>query len=220
MAKTESTGKPERIEWKRSWDGPNGTIHYFDIEFEDGTAGEFSTKTQNQTKFTVGKEVNYSVEDASNARGAYIKIDIVKPKPGEPGSGGVSHGKGSGGSHMSPEVEASITMSVCLDSAALVILKSGKAPQVKDDLIALHVLAEKFFKHIMEKSKGDRQISINYQSRLKEVTTYLMDDARKAGSDKVEPFGFNELKIKSSEDILKYVDMEVAFLQMKMGQAK
>jgi hypothetical protein len=83
---------------------------------------------------------------------------------------------------------------------------------VKEDLVALHTIANKFFNHIMEKSKGDRQLSINYQSRLKEVVGILMDYKNEKGE--------STLGIKSSEDILKYVDLEVAFLQMKMGQAK
>jgi hypothetical protein len=217
MAVTEHTGTPEKIEFNREWNGDKGMVYYFDIEFEDGTTGQFSTTKREQNKFTEGKEVKYTTEEKSNARGPYTKIDIAKP----PSTGGRGGGAQRGGSYqLSPEVEASITASVCLDCAALVILKSGKAPQVKDDLVALHTLANKFFKHIMEKSAGDRQISINYQSRLKEVTTYLMEDVRKVGADKVEPFGFNELKMKNSEDILKYVDMEVAYLQMIMSQAK
>jgi hypothetical protein len=207
MAKREATSKPERIEENRSYDGQHGKVYVFDIEFEDGTTGEFSTTKSDQIKFTVGKEANYSAEDKRTSNGRdYVKIDLVKPASTGGRGGGYSSGGGSHG--LSPEVEASITASVCLDCAAMVILKSGKAGQVKDDLVALHTLSNKFFNHIMDKSAGDRQISINYQSRLKEVVTYLMDKE------------YSELKISSSEDILKYVDLEVAYLQMKMSNAK
>jgi hypothetical protein len=209
MALIEHTGKPVSIEWNREWQGPNGPVHYFDIKFDDDdeTEGQFSTTKKEQTKFTIGKSVKFTTEVKNNNRGEYYKIDIAKdPNAGTGNRGG---GRSPNGNHgMSPEVEASITMSVCLDCAALVILKSNKADQVKDDLVALHLLATKFFNHIYEKSKGDRQLSINYQSRLKEVTTYLMDPA------------FTQLKITNSESILKYVDLEVSFLQMKMGEAK
>jgi len=206
MAKREATSKPERIADNRNYDGQHGKVYVFDIEFEDGTVGEFSTTKEDQTKFTIGKEANYSAEDKTTSNGRdYVKVDLVKPAS----TGGRTGSYGGGGSHgMSPEVEASITASVCLDCAAMVILKSGKAGQVKEDLVALHTLANKFFNHIYEKSKGDRQISINYQSRLKEVVTYLMDPS------------YEQLKIMSSEDIIKYVDLEVAYLQMKMSNAK
>ena len=205
MGKVEKTSKPERIADNRNYDGQHGKVYVFDIEFEDGTVGEFSTTKEDQTKFTIGKEANYSAEDKTTSNGRdYVKIDLVKPAS----TGGRSYGGGGGSHGMSPEVEASITASVCLDCAAMVILKSGKAGQVKEDLVALHTLANKFFNHIYEKSKGDRQISINYQSRLKEVVTYLMDPS------------YEQLKIMSSEDIIKYVDLEVAYLQMKMSNAK
>jgi hypothetical protein len=202
MAVTEHTGKPERIEFNREWNGDKGMVYYFDIEFEDGTIGQFSTTKREQNKFTEGKEVKYTTEEKSNARGPYTKIDIAKP----PSTGGRGGGQRSGNYQLSPEVEASITASVCLDCAAICILKTGKAEQVKEDLVALHAIANKFFNHIVEKSGGDRQISINYQSRLKEVVTSLMD--------------YPTLNIKSTDDILKYLDMEVAFLQLKMSQAK
>jgi hypothetical protein len=208
MATIEKTSTPISIEWNHEWDGSHGKVHDFDIEFEDGTVGQFSTTKKEQTKFEIGKEVKYSITDRTGNFGP--KIDIPKdPNAGRGGAGGGRSSSGGGGSHaMTPAVEASITMSVCLDCAALVIIKSGKAGQVKEDLVALHQLANKFFNHIYEKCKGDRQKSINYQSRLKEVTTFLMDPA------------FTELKITNSESILKYVDLEVEFLQLKMSQAK
>jgi hypothetical protein len=207
MATIEKTSKPLRIEWNHEWTGRNGPVHDFDIEFEDGTIGQFSTTKKEQTKFTIGKEVKYTETERSGNHGP--KIDVAKdPNAGKGGTGGGNRNPGGGSHAMTPEVEASITMSVCLDCAAAVIFKSGKAGQVKDDLVALHQLANKFFNHIYDKSKGDRQLSINYQSRLKEVTTYLMDPT------------FTELKITNSESILKYVDLEVAFLQLKMGEAK
>lgn len=212
MATTEKVSKPVRIVWNHSWEGQRGTVHDFDIEFEDGTIGQFSTTKKEQTKFTEGKEVRYSVTERSGNFGP--KIDIVKPKPGEPGAGGTGHGKNPGNNRggFTPEVEASITMSVCLDAAATCILKTGKADKVTEDLVPLHNIANKFFRHIMEKSKNDRQLSINYQSRLKEVVGILMDYNDKDGN--------NLLGIKSTDDVLRFVDLEVSFLQLKMTEAK
>lgn len=194
--KVERKSKPSRIEFNREFQGNHGMIYYFDIEFEDETVGQFSSAKREQAKFSIGKEVTYSCEATSNARGPYNKIDVVKPPKEQERRGG------SGSHQLSPEVEASITASVCLDQAAVVISKTGMHEQVKPDLVALHVLANKFYDYIMEKSKGDRQLSINYQSRLKEVTNYLMD--------------WPSLNIKSSDEILKYVELEVAYLKMKI----
>lgn len=210
MATTEHTGKPVRIDYNHEWEGRNGPVHDFDIEFEDGTIGQFSTTKKEQTKFEVGKEVKYTATTRTGNFGP--KIDVAKePYAGRGGSGGGNRSQG-GNRGMSPEVEASITMSVCLDAAATCILKTGKIDKVTEDLVQVHSIANKFYKHITEKSKGDRQLSINYQSRLKEVVGILMDYNDKDGK--------NLLGINSTDDILKYVDLEVAFLQMKMGQAK
>ena len=216
------------IEPNRDYPGKSGHIYVFDIEFDDGTVGEFSTISENQTKFTIGKDVKYTAEDLVSKRGdEYVKIDLwkepyVKNSGGSGGGGrssggsGSSNGHGSGGNRgLSPEVEASITMSVCLDQAAVVLLKSEKSGAVKSDLVGLHTIANKFYNHIILQSKGDRQMNINYQSRLKEVTNYLMDFNPPGQSH--NPDG---LKIQSTDDILKYVDMEVEFLQMTMNKAK
>lgn len=203
--KTDHTGTPVNIEWNHEWEGRNGPVHDFDIEFEDGTKGQFSTTKREQTKFEIGKEVKYTATTRDGNYGP--KIDVWKdPNAGRGGSGGGRSGGNTGSRGMSPEVEASITMSVCLDAAATCILKTGMTDKVTEDLVPLHSIANKFFKHIMAKSAKDRQLSINYQSRLKEVVGILMD--------------YPSLNIKSTDDILKYVDLEVAFLQMKMTEAK
>jgi hypothetical protein len=211
MAVTEHTGRPVRIDYNHEWEGRNGPVHDFDIEFEDGTIGQFSTTKRDQTKFVLNKEVKYTATTRSGNFGP--KIDVAKdPNAGRGGSGGGRSSGNTGGRGMSPEVEASITMSVCLDAAATCILKTGKADKVTEDLVPLHSIANKFFKHIMTKSAGDRQLSINYQSRLKEVVGILMDYNDKDGN--------NLLGIKSTDDVLKYVDLEVAFLQLKMNESK
>jgi hypothetical protein len=210
MGKITSRSKPFRIEPKRSYNGRNGMIYVFDIEFDDGVQGEFSTTKEHQTKFTIGVECTYTAEDKIDGRGNdFVKIDLIKDADA---GGEYAKGKSQPGRYTkSPEVEASITASVCLDCAALCILKTGKMTLVDVDLVSLHNVANKFFDHIIEKSKGDTQLSINYQSRLKEVVMILMDYK--------DEKGINTLGIKSSDDVLAFVDKEVAYLQMKMKKA-
>ena len=201
MATTEFTGIPESIEWNREWSGPKGVVHYFNITFEDGTEGQFSTTKKDQTKFVIGKETKYELEVKSNNRGDYNFITI--PKDANAGRGGGAGGRRNDADY-SPEIQRSILASVCLDCASIIILKSGMSEQVKPDLVALHVLSNKLYKHIMEKSANDKQTRINYQSRLKQVVDYLIE--------------FKGLAITNSDEVLKYVDMEVVYIQSKMKE--
>lgn len=195
MAKKENTSKPKEIGYSREFTGQHGKVHVFTIEFENGDTGEFTTTKRDQTKFTVGEETLYSIEEREDNRGnIFFRVDKVSQKPAGTGNGGQRS--------MSKEVEQSIIASVCLDCAAQLILKAGKDNAVQSDLVALHVMANKFYDYIIERCKGDRQLSINYQSRLKEVVNILID--------------YKSLKIESSDDILKYVELEVAYLQSKM----
>ena len=59
MAKSKVT----KVAFQREWKNPsfNTTVYYFDIEFEDGTKGEFSTNKKDQNKFLVGESYNYEV---------------------------------------------------------------------------------------------------------------------------------------------------------------
>lgn len=65
-----------KIDQPRKWDGPNGTVFYFPIEFADGTRGTFSTKEEQQKKFTLGKETEYTVESVVKGDKTDIKINI------------------------------------------------------------------------------------------------------------------------------------------------
>lgn len=196
---TEFTSAPKMINLNRTFEGQHGLIYYFDIEFEDGNEGQFTTNKEDQSKFTVGKEVKYTLKEEVNKRGnKWNKIDTAK----EAFKGGVGGYRSSGGGGKSPEAEASILASVCIDMANVVAEKMNLQENINEDLKALHALANKFYAHVVEKSGKDVQKRINYQSRLKEVCNHF--------------FAYPNLKISSSNDILKYVDIEVEYLQSKM----
>lgn len=77
-----------------SFDSTYGTFYRFEIEFENGDAGQYSSKSQAQTKFVIGQEAFYTL--ATNG-----KFTNVKPaeNPSAPrqsfggGGGGKSFGK-------------------------------------------------------------------------------------------------------------------------------
>ena len=194
---SEHTSKPTSIEFKRYFDGKYGRIFYYDIQFEDGTVGQFSTTKdeKGQNKFEIGKEVTYTVEEKEDKKGnVYHHIDIAKEK--------FSGAKGfhkSGGK--SKEAEASILASVCLDMANVCAEKMNLFENVNEDFKALHALADKFYAYIISKAGNDTQLRINYQSRLKEVCNHF--------------FAYPNLKIKNSSKLLEFVDKEVAYLQSK-----
>lgn len=195
----ETISKPKVINWNREFSTQHGTYHVFDIEFENGVKGEFITTKKEQIKFNLGKEVNYSTEEKTNKRGeSYLKIDKVRPvyTPGVGGSGNA------GGNKRSKDVEKSIVASVSLDCAAILVSKLKVEDKI-EDISAIHGIADLFFDHIIEKSIGDTQLSINYQSRLKEVINYLVE--------------LPHLKITSSTKVLEYVEIEVAYLKSKIA---
>lgn len=72
--KVKSVGNPFEI------NGLNGSINYmFDIEFEDGKKGKFTTNKKEQNKFIPGQEYIVTEEIKTSSSGkSYIKFDIEK----------------------------------------------------------------------------------------------------------------------------------------------
>lgn len=72
-------GKPTKIDFNREYTPPGkSTIYYFDIVWENGDKGQFSSAKKDQTKFQVGVEVEYVVEVKTSPRGEYNFYNIVK----------------------------------------------------------------------------------------------------------------------------------------------
>jgi hypothetical protein len=65
--------------------GPNGTIYYHEISFENGDKGRYGSKTEKCEKFTVGQEADYTIETKVN--GNYTN-HIIKPVQVQNGPGG------------------------------------------------------------------------------------------------------------------------------------
>ena len=67
--------KVTNVQGNGTWDGKFGMMFKFDINMENGDAGEYSSKSQDQTKFVVGQEVDYEFHG-----GQYPRIKPHNPQ--------------------------------------------------------------------------------------------------------------------------------------------
>ncbi len=76
-----------------TWEGSYGTMYKFEIVFQDGSVGEYSSKSKDQNKFEVGTETEFEYTS-----GKFPKVKPVYAQPNTQGgfSGGVSPSKAFG----------------------------------------------------------------------------------------------------------------------------
>jgi len=67
--------KVTNVQGNGTWEGKFGMMYKFDINMENGDAGEYSSKNLDQTKFVVGQEVDYEFYD-----GQWPKIKPHNPQ--------------------------------------------------------------------------------------------------------------------------------------------
>ena len=58
----EKTSKVTNVAGSGTWEGKYGIMYKFEVAFENGDAGQYLSKSQDQTKFKVGQEANYTIE--------------------------------------------------------------------------------------------------------------------------------------------------------------
>ena len=58
----EKTSKVTQVAGIGTWEGKYGVMYKFEVAFENGDAGQYLSKSQDQTKFKVGEEANYTIE--------------------------------------------------------------------------------------------------------------------------------------------------------------
>ena len=68
--------KVTNVQANGTWEGKFGMMYKFEVEFEDGTTGEYSSKSQDQDKFIEGQETEYEFID-----GNFPKVKPVYAKP-------------------------------------------------------------------------------------------------------------------------------------------
>lgn len=52
--------KVTNVQSNGTWEGNYGTMYKYEIVFENGDCGEYSSKSQEQNKFVIGEEIDYT----------------------------------------------------------------------------------------------------------------------------------------------------------------
>lgn len=112
----QSTVKSQKF--VRNWDGPSGTIYYFDLVLENGEVGQVGVKDMNSPKIAVGATIHYTSEERTGPTGRKsTNFKLQNPNPFN--GGGSSSGAAYTPRKESPEVQNSISKSVALNNAVL-----------------------------------------------------------------------------------------------------
>ena len=105
----------------RDWNGPSGTIYYFDLVLENGEVGQVGVKDMQSPKIAVGATIHYTSEERTGPTGRKsTNIKLQNPMP----YANSSTPRGAANSapnyrKESPEVQNSISRSVALNNAVL-----------------------------------------------------------------------------------------------------
>jgi len=105
----------------RTWNGPSGEIHYFDLVLENGEIGQIGVKDMNSPKIQVGATLHYTVEERTGPTGK--KTTNFKMQNPMQYAGTTAAPSGGGNAYVprkeSPDVQNSISKSVALNNAVL-----------------------------------------------------------------------------------------------------
>jgi len=71
--------KVTNVQSNGTWEGSYGTMYKFEVSFENGDTGEYSSKSKDQNKFVIGHETEYEFTD--------VKYPKVKPVYNPPSGG-------------------------------------------------------------------------------------------------------------------------------------
>lgn len=77
--------------YKKSINTQYGESYIFDITMDNGDSGQYFSKTQDQSKFQQGKEVEYTIEKKVNGQYTNFSIKPVQLNGFTPGKGNPSY---------------------------------------------------------------------------------------------------------------------------------
>jgi len=131
----QSTVKSQKF--VRTWDGPSGAIHYFDLVLENGEVGQVGVKDMNSPKIAVGATIHYTSEERTGPTGRKsTNFKLQNPMQYSGPSSAPSGAVNSAVNYRkeSPEVQNSISKSVALNNAVLFLkdVKGSKPGDVLD----------------------------------------------------------------------------------------
>jgi hypothetical protein len=116
----QSTVKSQKF--VRTWDGPSGAIHYFDLLLENGEVGQIGVKDMNSPKIAVGATLHYTAEERTGPTGkksTNFKMQNPMQYSGPSSAQGGAVNSNSNYRKESPDVQNSISKSVALNNAVL-----------------------------------------------------------------------------------------------------
>ena len=117
----------------RDWNGPSGTIYYFDLVLENGEVGQVGVKDMNSPKIAVGATIHYTSEERTGPTGRKsTNFKLQNPNPFNGGGTGIVQSAYTPRKE-SPEVQNSISRSVALNNAVL-FCKETKGSKPSDVL--------------------------------------------------------------------------------------
>ena len=106
----------------RTWDGPSGAIHYFDLVLDNGEVGQVGVKDMNSPKIAVGATIHYTAEERTGPTGRKsTNFKLQNPMQYSGPSSAPSGAVNSAVNYRkeSPDVQNSISRSVALNNAVL-----------------------------------------------------------------------------------------------------
>jgi len=65
-----------------TWDSKYGTMYKFEVAFDNGDVGEYNSKSQDQAKFIVGQEAEYTISSREYNGSMYYTIKPAQPVGG------------------------------------------------------------------------------------------------------------------------------------------
>jgi hypothetical protein len=103
----------------RNWDGPSGTIYYFDLVLENGEVGQVGVKDMKSPKIAVGATIHYTSEERTGPTGRKTtNFKLQNPNPFNGAGTGIVQSAYTPRKE-SPDVQNSISRSVALNNAVL-----------------------------------------------------------------------------------------------------
>ena len=126
-------GEVKSVQANGSWDGKYGTMYKYEVTIGDDT-GEYSSKSQQQDKFVIGKVVDYEVTEQGNFG--------KKIKP-------VSNFQSGGG--FSPRPEDPDRQRMIVKQSSLKVASDLCIANDKADLNSVFKVAERIVEWVMEK---------------------------------------------------------------------
>ena len=145
----------------RDWNGPSGTIYYFDLVLENGEVGQVGVKDMNSPKIAVGATIHYTSEERTGPTGrktTNFKLQNPMPYANSSAPRGAANSAPNYRKE-SPEVQNSISRSVALNNAVL-FCKETKGAKPGDVLDT----AEIFLAWLKEESIVETKLAITNEA--------------------------------------------------------